>query len=184
MIKVEINQRELNRIDQKLAQIGKKTPVVVSRALNKTAVSARVRLKNRAQAAYTVKSGKFNKYMEIRKANSGSLCAEIRSQGSPLNLTNFKSTAPKSGAKAQIVTGGGLKLLIYSEGSNPIKAFRGPNGQIFQRRGKKRKPIKKLFSNSIPVMIGSEERVYGVEKDNIQNDLNKYVSQQIAILIK
>ena len=51
MIKIEINQRELNRIDQKLAQIGKKTPVVVSRALNKTAVSARVRLKNRAQAA-------------------------------------------------------------------------------------------------------------------------------------
>lgn len=33
-------------------------------------------------------------------------------------------------------------------------------------------------------MIGSEERVYGVEKDNIQSDLNKYVSQQIAILIK
>ena len=64
MIKIEINQRELNRIDQKLAQIGKKTPVVVSRALNKTAVSARVRLKNRAQAAYTVKSGKFNKYMD------------------------------------------------------------------------------------------------------------------------
>ena len=114
MIKIEINQRELNRIDQKLAQIGKKTPVVVSRALNKTAVSARVRLKNRAQAAYTVKSGKFNKYMEIRKANSGSLCAEIRSQGSPLNLTNFKATTPKSGAKAQIVAGGGLRVLIYS----------------------------------------------------------------------
>ena len=34
------------------------------------------------------------------------------------------------------------------------------------------------------IMIGSEERVYGVEKDNIQSDLNKYVSQQIAILIK
>lgn len=184
MIKIEINQRELNRIDQKLAKIGKKTPVVVSRALNKTAVSARVRLKNRAQAAYTVKSGKFNKYMEIRKANTGSLCAEIRSQGSPLNLTNFKATTPKSGAKAQIVAGGGLKVLIYSAGSSPIKAFRGPNGLIFQRRGKKRKPIKKLFSNSIPVMIGSEERVYGVEKDNIQSDLNKYVSQQIAILIK
>ena len=74
--------------------------------------------------------------------------------------------------------------LIYSAGSSPIKAFRGPNGLIFQRRGKKRKPIKKLFSNSIPVMIGNEERVYGVEKDNIQSDLNKYVSQQIAILIK
>ena len=78
----------------------------------------------------------------------------------------------------------GLGDVYKRQGSSPIKAFRGPNGLIFQRRGKKRKPIKKLFSNSIPVMIGNEERVYGVEKDNIQSDLNKYVSQQIAILIK
>lgn len=189
MIRIEINQRELNRIDQKLAQIGKKTPVVVSRALNKTAVSARVRLKNRAQAAYTVKSGKFNKNMNIKKASYGYLCAEIRSEGSPLSIDNFKVSKGKRNIRAQIVAGGGLKTLKKGN----ISAFVGVtknetakdlNGKIYQRVGKSRYSIKKLSSNSIPVMIGSEERVYGVEKDNIQSDLNKYVSQQIAILIK
>lgn len=182
MIRVEVDAASLSRVQKKLGTMKSKAPVVISRALNKTAVSARQRLATRAQQAYTVKTGGFRDAMEIKKASSGNLVAEIRSQGSPLKIVKFKSTAPKSGAKADI-TKSGLKQLIMGN----IKAFKatmksGHSG-IFQRRGPSRLPIKELYSNSIPKMIGSEKRVYGLEKKNIESDLKKYVEAQIKLLV-
>lgn len=154
---------------------------VISRALNKVAVTARVDLANKAQATYTVKSGGFKKDMTIRKASAGRLEAVIHSQGKPLSITKFHTTAPKkTGAKANIIKGSGLKQLIYGN----IKAFKGPNGQIYQRRSTARLPIKKLSSNSIPKMIGNEEKVYGVVKPSIDRNLQHYVEQQIELLTK
>lgn len=179
MIEVRVDEASLSKVQKRLGTMKSKAPMVISRALNKTAVSARQRLAARAQQAYTVKSGKFKKNMEIKRANSGNLVAEIRSEGKPMNITNFKYTAPKSGAKAQIVAAGGLKQLIMGN----IKAFKGKNGLIWQRRSEARLPVKPLKSNSIPKMIGSEKRVYGIEKKNIESDLHKYMEAQIKMLV-
>lgn len=94
---------------------------------------------------------------------------------------SYTATPPKkTGAKANIIKGSGLKQLIYGN----IKAFKGPNGQIYQRRSTARLPIKKLSSNSIPKMIGNEEKVYGVVKPSIDRNLQHYVEQQIELLTK
>lgn len=182
MITYQVDQASLQRVQRKLGTMQSKAPIVISRALNKTAVSARQRLATRAQAAYTVKSGGFKKDMQIKKASSGNLVAEIRSQGKPLKIVKFKYSASSSGAKADI-TKSGLKPLIMGN----IKAFRatmksGHSG-IFQRRSAARLPIKELYSNSIPKMIGSEKRVYGIVKPNIESDLRKYMEAQIKLLV-
>ena len=39
-------------------------------------------------------------------------------------------------------------------------------------------------SNSIPKMIGNEEKVYGVVKPSIDRNLQHYVEQQIELLTK
>ena len=163
MITYQVDQASLQYVQKKLGAMQSKAPIVISRALNKTAVSARQRLANRAQQAYTVKSGGFKKDMQIKKASSGNLVAEIKSQG--------------RGAKADI-TKSGLKALVMGN----IKAFKR-NGQIFQRRSAARLPIKVLSSNSIPKMIGSEKRVYGIVKPNIESDLRKYMEAQIKMLV-
>lgn len=103
----------------------------------------------------------------------------------PLDLHYSQTvTAPqKAGAKANIIKGNGLKQLIKGN----IKAFKGKgdlHGKIYQRVGKERKPIKKLKSNSIPKMIGNEEKVYGVVKPSIDRNLQHYVEQQIELLTK
>ena len=179
MIDVRVDEASLAYVEKRLGEMRHKAPVVISRALNKTATSARVRLARRAQQSYTVRTAGFKKDIQIKRANAGNLEAIIRSQGKPLSINRFKHTAPKSGAKADI-TKSGLKAL---RGSMNIGAFRGPGSHIFQREGRSRLPIKKLFSNSIPVMIGSEKRVYGLEKENINNDLKKNIEAQIKLLI-
>ena len=162
MIEYQVDEQMLEEVQAKLGEMSRKAPTVISRALNKVAVTARVDLANKAQATYTVKSGGFKKDMTIRKASAGRLEAVIHSQGKPLSITKFHTTAPKkTGAKANIIKGGGLKQLIYGN----IKAFKGPNGQI-------------------PKMIGNEEKVYGVVKPSIDRNLQHYVEQQIELLTK
>ncbi len=179
MIEVRVDEASRAYVERRLGALYRKAPVVISRALNKTARSARVRLARRAQQSYTIKTTGFRKDMKIDDANAGKLEAVIRSQGKPLSINRFKHTAPKSGAKADI-TKSGLKSL---RGSRNIGAFRAMGGNIFQREGRSRLPIKKLFSNSVPVMIGSEKRVYGLEKNNINRDLKKNIETQIGLML-
>ena len=156
MIEYQVDEQMLEEVQAKLGAMKAKAPTVISRALNKTATTARVDLANKAQATYTVKSGGFKKDMTIKKASAGRLEAVIHSEGRPLDIDRFHITAPrKSGAKANIIKGGGLKQLIKGN----IKAFKGTgklNGKIYQRVGNERKPLKKLKSNSIPKMIGHD----------------------------
>ena len=182
MIEYQVDEQMLEEVQAKLGAMKAKAPTVISRALNKTATTARVDLANKAQATYTVKSGGFKKDMTIKKASAGRLEAVIHSEGRPLDIDRFHITAPrKSGAKANIIKGGGLKQLIKGN----IKAFKGTgklNGKIYQRN--ERKPLKKLKSNSIPKMIGNEQRVYGIVKPSIDRNLQHYVEQQIELLTK
>ena len=183
MITVQVDDDSLQYVKKQLGAMQSKAPMVISRALNKTAVSARQRLATRAQQAYTVKSGGFKKDMQIKKAASGNLVAEIRSQGRPLKLTKFKyystvQSEEKEGLIKADVTKSGLKILKMGN----IKAFKY-NGQIFQRRSAARLPVKVLSSNSIPKMIGNEKRVYGIVAHNIERDLRKYIKAQIKVLV-
>ena len=50
---------------------------------------------------------------------------------------------------------------------------------VAQRLTEKRLHIKELYSNSIPIMIGNEDRVYGVVKPNIQDNLQRNIEYQI-----
>ena len=66
-----------------------------------------------------------------------------------------------------------------------IKAFKGQgrlNGQIYQRRSKSRLPIKKLSSNSVPIMIGNE-KVYDQLEPKIKQMLYKNIEAQIKFLV-
>ena len=91
--------------------------------------------------------------------------------------------------KTQAVTEAKTEAVLYVGPTiSGIKAFRGEMGNehkgIFQREGSARLPIKQLYSNSIPKMIGNEEKVYGVVKPSIDRNLQHYVEQQIELLTK
>lgn len=181
MIAVEVDKEDLRKVQTALGKVGKDAPKVICRAINKTASKSKASLAEKARSVYTVKSGKFKSNMNIKKATYSRLEAEVLAHGKPLSITAFKTTAPKSGAKANIVKGNGLKVLDLGG----IKAFKSKgklNGQIYQRRGKSRFPIKKLSSNSVPIMIGNE-KVYGQIKPQIESDLQKNIEAQIKFLL-
>ena len=178
-INYEVDQAELAAVVNKLGSLKYKAPTVIARALNRTATTARKDLGIKAKARYTLKSAGFKKNMAIKKANAGNLEADIESKGSPISIVRFHTTAPKKqGGKANIVKGNGLKQLNYGG----IKAFIGPNAQMYQRRSDKRLPIKRLSSVSIPKML-ENQNVYGETKPVIEQNLHHYLEQQVEVLL-
>lgn len=189
----KIDKKELEAVRKKLGDLGSKAPTVISRAINKTAVSAREKLAKQAQDAYTVKISGFKKDMQITKANRGRLEATIHSEGKVLSLARFSYSKTSKGVRVKVLKSSGRQLLDYGgakafigtkEGSDKDGEHpRNLHGQIYQRRSNKRYPIKRLSSNSVPKMIGSEKHVYGIVKPDIQKDLQHYLEQQISLLV-
>ncbi len=206
----ELDESDFAALTAKLRELaGTKANTYIARALNKTATSARVKLGDKAQASYTVKSGGFKKDMQIDKASGGNLVATIRSYGDTLDVPKFKwSPGGKSGVKIDVVRSSLKSIKLNGNKSFVMKVGRverdkktgekrkvmrknrttGQEEQamtnlVFARVGKSRLPIWKMKSKSVPYMLGSENRVWGPTKPQIESDLQKYMKQQIAALL-
>ncbi len=180
MIEISYDQNMLAQVEKKLGKMKREAPKALKNALNQTARQARTDLKNQVRKQYTVKAGKVSQAMRIQRATNSKLNATIFVKGKVLNITNYKTSTPKKGAKAQVVKDGGLKQIIGPKG---ITAFQGINDLLWQRRGKERYPIKPLKSLSIPKAVGSEKKVYGIVKPDIKKNLKANVNAQVRKIL-
>lgn len=202
MIEITYDRDMLRQIEKKLGKMRNEAPKVLKDALNLTAKQARTALATEAQKTYTVKSGGFRKAMKLKAASSGRLEAVIKAKGAPLPLKDFRYSKAGGKVRVQVLKSGGLKPLE----KGGIKAFinniakrgqtrsrdtkKGKAGSsvkhnaIAQRLTKKRLGIEEKFSNSIPVMIGSEKRVYGIVRPDIQKNLQENVEKQVRKVLE
>jgi len=184
MIRIEVDKADLKDVQRRLGRLEKKAPIVVARALNKTAISARQQLATQTKKVYTYKKS-VRGQMDIKKASAGNLSAWIEALGKPHNLTSFTHSArKKKGASAAQLKGGGKKDLVGPRG---IKAWKttsrgGAGGGLLQRQGKERYPLKFLSGTSTPKMI-ENEKVYGTVNPEIREKLRKNIDNQIKLLV-
>lgn len=184
LLLIEVDKQDLKDVQKRLGALERKAPIVVSRAINKTATSARQQLATQTKKVYTYKKS-VRDQMVIRRASVGNLSAEIRSNGETHNLTSFTySSGKRKGASAAQLKGSGKKTLIGPKG---IKAWKtgtrgGAGGGLLQRMGKSRYPLKFLNGTSTPKMV-ENEKVYGVIEPEIREKLQKNIDNQIKFLV-
>ena len=155
MITYQFDEDMLRYVEKKLGAMKSEARRVLRNAVNKTAVSARVKLRQEAQKRYTVKAAGVNARIDIEKATLAAPSAALKVKGRTLTMPRFRYTAPKGGVKAEIIKG---KCLRTVEGPRRIKAFVArTQGLVMQREGEERYPLKVLRSVSVPKMI---EMVY------------------------
>ena len=207
----ELDESDFAAITAKLRELaGTKANTYIARALNKTATSARLKLARKAQSSYTVKTGGFNKEMQIDKATSGNLVATIHSEGNTLHVNKFRwsPNGGSHGVEIDVVKGGLKELHLGRNKAFVLKVGRTKYNKetkrkekvmrknkttgemeqsmasiVFARPGLSRLPIYVMKSKSVPYMLGSENRVWGPTKPQIESDLQKYMKQQIAALL-
>lgn len=78
---IEVDKRDMNRVQKVLEDAPKKVPRVLRSAINQTATLALRKIKQGRSAGYTIKAGTFNSEIQTQRANEGHLDATIKSQG-------------------------------------------------------------------------------------------------------
>ena len=177
---------------------------VLKNAVNATAKQAQKDLVERAQAEYTAKKGPLKKATTIKKGTDSKPEATITVKGATLELREFKTSAPKSGAKAKILNSSTLKL-IQSQKGGRAKAFlatfesghtaivQRQEGETYRRDGAKRQAkygrhidmtrLKKLLSISFPKMVGGSA-VLGALAPDIYDTLLENVNKEIRRVMR
>lgn len=177
---------------------------VLKNAVNATAKQAQAALVDKAQAEYAAKKGPLKRAATIKKGTDSKPEATITVKGATLELREFKTSAPKSGAKAKILNSSTLKLIQSQKGSE-AKAFlatfgsdhsaivQRQDGETYRRDGAKRQAkygrhidmtrIKKLLSISFPKMVGGSA-VLGELEPDIYETLLANVSREIERVMK
>lgn len=128
-----------------------------------------------------------DKAMKTQNATESSLTATINVTGEQLELKDFKVSPAtyRTGQdkpdvlKAKVLLSSSLKGLMKSNNKAFLVKFRNGHVSVAQRYHKTRYPIKKLLSNSIPTMIGSKDRVYGVIEPEIYDTLMDNILKEI-----
>lgn len=167
-------------VEKRLGDLKSKTPKVIAKSINDTAKWARRALADEARKTYTVRLAGFNGAMKIKNARYSNLEAIIKTEGETIQLVKYHKSAGKKATKAEVLSGGGLKALEKKGIKAFVTKFANGHASIAQRRGKERLPIKILFSNSIPMMIGNEKRVYGIVEPEINDYLRKKLDYHIS----
>ena len=192
MIEVKYDQNMLAKVERKLGRMKSEAPKALKTAINQTAKQARKDLASEAQKTYVVKTGRFNKAMKIKNASAGNLEATIKATGAPMELKDFKvspataRTGPNrpSITKAKVLSAGSMKGLQKGDIKAFVAKFSSGHASVAQRRGSARLPVKVLFSNSIPKMLGNEKRVYGVVRPSIEEHLQENVDKQVRKILE
>lgn len=192
MITYEYDAKTLAQVEKKLGALKSEAPKALKNAINATARQARKELVQEARKTYVVKIGRFNKAMTIKNATKSSLEAIIKTKGAPLELKDFKVSpaSVKTGAarpsmtKGKVLASGGMKNLQKGDIKAFVVKFTSEHATVVQRRGSSRLPIKTLYSNSIPKMIGNEKKVYGIVKPNIESNLQENIAKQVKKILE
>lgn len=192
MITFEYDGDTLAKVEKKLGSLKADAPKALKNAINATAKQARKELAQEAQKTYVVKSGRFNKAMTIKNATTGSLEAVIKAKGAPMELKDFKvspatartGAARPSIVKAKVLAAGGMKGLQKGDIKAFVSNFASGHSSVAQRRGPERLPLKVLYSNSIPKMLGNEKRVFKVVKPNIDKNLQENIDKQVRKILE
>ena len=177
--RIEVDQADLSHVQEALGNLKSKSPVVISRGLNKTATTARQKLATQVKAVYTYKKS-VRSQMTIKRATYGNLEAVIESRGHTHRSTSFKYSFRKgTGASIQTLRGGGSPL-------HPPKAWK--SGDFIRQRklegGKPvwRIPTKTLRGPSTPKMV-ENEKVYGRLKGEIESVLHRNIESAIQSVL-
>lgn len=181
----------LSHIEKRLGGLAAKAPKVLCKSINDTAVWARREIANEVRKTYTIKLGGFNHDVKIKRANYSHLEAVIQTAGATFPLNHFKYNVGKRTTTAQVLKVGSSKRPLEIDGRRAFYNKISPPGQkgkehwqLAQRTSNSRLPIKALFSNSLPKMVGNEKRVYGIVEPKMEDKLSEQIEKHIKKVLE
>jgi hypothetical protein len=177
---IDVTLENYNLVQKMLKGQPKKVNLVLSRAINRAATTAKAVMSKKVREVYLVPAAEVKKTIGITKATTSRPSAIVKSMGKRIGLAKFKTSPaaprpanPPSAYKSQVKKSGGLKVV---EGG----FLANVNGGVgfFRRTGSSRLPIARLMGPSVPQMIGQKSVIEWVELQ-AKNMLNTRIQHEL-----
>lgn len=180
---IEINVLQIERLNQIFRETPEQIPIVLSRAINRSAQAGRTQAAREARSKYTVRHGDVLKTLKINRAHRGNLYASISSRGELIPLIAFKPKQTNKGVSVAVKKGQRkqLKSLFLTTLKNPRHSGSATN--VFGRVSAERYPLRGHYGPSIPQMIENEESMASVG-GRIVEVLDERVAHEINFLLR
>ena len=140
-----------------LAQQPKRAATAMSSAANRALLAGRTMLSKGIRSEYSIKAGTIKSHTKLKKASRGTASGEIRVSGRPIDLMEFSPRLRKGGMVTVRVKKTRKKL------PHSFFVTVGRAG-IYHRTTKKRLPIEREFTLSVPQMAGNVNVSTAVQK--------------------
>lgn len=179
---IELNLRQVERVEEIFRNTPQQVPKVISRAINRAAHVGRAQATRSVRENYNIKHRDVSSTIKVRTASPDNLNANIRSSGAPMKLMKFR-VSPNSPKKAKQVTVGVKKGSRKKIKGAFVAGMNSGHVNVFTRVSKPRLPIRGHYGPSVPQMIGNESVVSVVENKTYQ-ELDSRLDHEINRLLR
>lgn len=141
--------------ERAIRELGRRGPVAVARALNRTGMSERTAMARAVAQDMGIKVSAAREAIAVVKATPSSLATRVVARGRPVPLIEFKAKGPvPSRGRGQ-----GVSYVMQGQRKRVQSAFIATVGNghrgVFVRRGRARLPIKQLYGPSVARVFGN-----------------------------
>lgn len=140
-----------------LAEQPKRAAAAISSATNRALLAGRTVLSKGIRSEYSIKAGTIKQHTKLKKAPKGAQSGELRVSGRPIDLMEF---SPRIGR------GGMVSVRIKKARKKLPHSFFVTVGKagLYHRTTRKRLPIEREFTLSVPQMAGNVNVSTAVQK--------------------
>ena len=173
-VRVAVDTRQLKRA---LAELGKKAPAAIMRAVNRTARTARTQAVRAVAKEIRLPQKDVRPMLPVIPATPRFLEAKLLARGRPISLMRLGARQTKQGV---VYRGPGGPILIRSAFIATMPRAKRPS--VWKRGGKPRLPIIKQVGPSVPRLV-LEKGIFEAVRATAQETLAKNLAHEIDYLL-
>lgn len=144
---MNVDVKGIDKAIQELNGTDKKVQNAIKSAVDRSLTAGRAAISKGIRSEYSVKAGTIKSAIQ-RKRTDGGMSGELRVSGRPLDLMEFSPSISKNGMVSVRIKKARKKL------SHSFFVSTGKAG-LYHRMSKKRLPIEREFTLSVPQMAGN-----------------------------
>lgn len=152
------------------------------RALNRVADMAKTAASKEIRQTYRIKARDLSAMLKVRKASVRAIYLEAAVSASgraSIPIVGFAARQTKKGVTVSVTRGGGRKLLPGAF----IATMKNGKVGVWDRQGKKRLPIKELFTIGVPYQFAARKTVEAmarIVRDKFPERLQHELDRELA----
>ena len=178
MLEIKFDDEKLKQVQRVLRDFPKALPKVMSRGLNRTAISARTQISRSLAKRIGLKIKDVRGMLALQRASYSNWRSAVRISGKRFGLIKFGARQTKKGVTYKK---GRKRILIRHAFVATMKT--GHRG-VFMRKGPGRLPIKELRGPSLSqVYKGSREEVNRIQIESAAR-LQKNIHDQVNLILR